>query len=169
MEIYNVILKDLGVCKVLDQTPPKKGDSDYNPTKSAIIRLLESMVNTHTDIMGFTLTFKKSFHDDDDRWLHKHVESTLLKNKWKDINYIIFPEYTKNGVLHYHGITWDEYQSNLMVCIKQWRRKYGFVKPELELKSDLNWIKYITKNYGKTGLWTLFNKKKAKKSTKKID
>ncbi len=157
-EIYNKI----GV-EVLDQPQQKKSglvlEKDvYNPSIAELEKVLKLVIDNYTDVCGFTLTFKRKYHMDDDRWLHRDVQNSIVKSrKWKDIKYIMFPEYTKNGNLHYHGIIWDEYQTVVMDCLKWWRRKYGFAKPELKLNSKFNWIKYITKDYGLTGLWTLNN------------
>lgn len=141
---------------ILDQTQRKKGY--YNPSIEFINNKLNKIIDNSSDVCGVTLTFRKSYHNDDDKYIHKLVISTLKKSRiWKNKNYILFPEYTKNGVLHYHGIIWDHYQSEVMSCVKWWRRKYGFVKPELELKNRYRWIEYITKNYGKTGLWTIMS------------
>ncbi len=151
------------VCNVLDQTQPKLlcilEKDTYNPSIETINKTLSYVADNYSDVCGFTLTFKKSFHNDDDKWLHRHVHKSLLNQKdWKRVKYIIFPEFTpKKGVLHYHGIIWDEYEITIMRCLKYWRRKYGFAKPELKLNSIYNWIKYITKDYMKTGLWTITN------------
>ncbi len=155
---------------ILDQTQRKKmrlinliDKDEFNPAKETINKYLNTIINSSSDISGFTLTFNKKYHNDDDRWLNRHVHDSIIKSKiWKDKKYIIIPEYTKKGNLHYHGIMWDEYHSEVMKCIKWWRRKFGFVKPELVLSSKFNWIQYITKNYGKTGLWTIHNIKDEK-------
>ncbi len=165
-ELENSLNKNLEDNKlgleILDQTQRKKRDT-YNPTIECIEKKLKYLINNYSDIGGFTLTLKKKFHGDDDKWLHNHIEETIRKSRvWKNKEYLLFPEYTKNGVLHYHGIMWDEYQIEIMKCIKWWRRKFGFAKPELELKSKYNWIKYITKNYNKTGLWTIISPKQSR-------
>ena len=142
---------------LLDQTTPKKSDSDvYLPVKEHIIKELIKK-NNISQISGFTLTLKKKFHNDDDKWLMRFIERKINKSRiWKNKEYIIFPEYTKNGILHFHGCMYNEYHHEVMRCMKWWRREFGFVKPELTLSSYSNWIKYITKDYGKTGLWTIY-------------
>ncbi len=119
---------------------------------------LELLIKKHSQISGFTLTFKAKFHDDDDKWLHSYVEGKILESKvWKDKKYMLFPEFTRNGVLHYHGLFFDCYQMEVMKCLKWWRRKFGFAKPELELRNVLKWKDYCIKDYGKAGLWTLYS------------
>ena len=159
LKIYSSLDKKLEF-EILDQTPTdknKKGRSDdYNPTREIINKKLSTIIDNFTDVCGFTLTLNKKYHNDDDKYVHRHIQDALIKSRvWKDKKYFLFPEYTKKGILHYHGVMWDEYQIEVMRCVKWWRRKYGFVKPELELKHPYKWIAYITKNYGKTGLWTI--------------
>ncbi len=146
---------------LLDQTTEKLTNTgSYLPAKEYIIKQLVSKGNL-TQKCGFTLTLKKLYHDDNDKWLHNYIENTLLNSRcWKDKEYIMFPEYTQKGILHYHGVMYNEYQSEFLRCIKHWRNKFGFAKPELEIKHYDKWIDYITKDYGKTGLWTIYKLKK---------
>ncbi len=151
-EKYNIPL--VGV-ELLDQ---HQRDFGYNPTIKAINAKLSEIIDNNSQIAGFTVTFRKSFHNDDDLWLHNYVHCYLDKARtWNKLGYMMFPEYNKNGILHYHGIIWGEYQATVMLALKSWRRKFGFVKPELNLSSKYNWIKYITKDYNKVGLYTLMN------------
>lgn len=145
---------------LLDKTPvakPRlKTTVDENITLLVIkekIKLIESF----TDVIGVTLTLKKKFHDSDDSWLHREIQCKLIKsNTFKKLKYILVPEYTKNGNLHYHGIIWDSYQLQYMKAIKWWRRNYGFVKPELKINNYANWTNYMFKDYYKTGLYILY-------------
>ncbi len=148
--------------ELLDQTQRKNShipEKDvYNPSKEVVLKHLNNLINNSSDICGFTLTLKKKYHNDDDKWMHRQIHNGIRMSRvWYDKKYILFPEYTKKGVLHYHGVMWDEYQTEVMRCIKWWRRKYGFAKPELKINNKNNWIKYITKDYGNTGLWTISN------------
>ncbi len=155
-QIYN---KKLGL-QLLDQTQPaisKMSNKDeYNPSIEVIRKELDKISKNYSQVCGFTLTFKKKYHSSCDKWLHRKVHNEIKKSKiWKDTKYIIFCEYTKKGILHYHGIIYDSYEIQVMRCIKWWRRLYGFAKPELKLINKQNWLTYITKDYGKTGLWTM--------------
>lgn len=146
---------------VLDQTQHEK--DGYNPSKETINKYLSNVINNYSDIVGFTLTLKKKYHNDDDKYMHRLIENKILRSSiWKDKCYIIFPEYTRKGNLHYHGIMWNQYEIEVMRCLKWWRRIFGFAKPELKINSKYNWIKYITKDYMKTGLWTIYNIKHPK-------
>ncbi len=152
--------------ELLDQTQPQKSGmcnkDEFNPSIEAINRELKK-IKIYTQVSGFTLTLKKKYHTTDDKWMHRQIIKAIKKSHiWKNKKYIIFPEYTKAGNLHYHGIMYDEYPLEVMRCIKWWRHKYGFAKPELKLKSVDNWIKYITKEHSKTGLWTIHNIRSAK-------
>jgi len=129
---------------------------EFNPSKEVLNLKLSSIIDNCTQICGFTLTLKKKFHNDDDKYIHRLVSKKIKDSKvWKDIKYMIFPEYTKKGNLHYHGIIWDEYDYTVIQLMKWWRRQFGFAKPELKLNSPYNWIQYITKDYGQVGLWTI--------------
>lgn len=138
---------------ILDQPIPEKDTTVSN----AILNSVQLLLIECSQISGFTLTFKKKYHEDDDLELHRYVEQYLLKSKcWNKTQYVLFSEYTSKGNIHYHGVMFNQYQINVMKCIKSWRRKFGFVKVELEIRNVRNWYDYITKNYGKIGLWTLY-------------
>lgn len=162
---------------ILDQPTPKKRNhkvhkDSFNPSKITLSKVLTKLLEMRhsedlradpcysiSQLSGFTLTLSKKYHNDDDYWLHCKIRSELRKSTvWKNKSYIIFPEFTKKGTLHYHGIMWNEYEADVMRCVKWWRRKYGFVKPELQINNRKNWLKYITKDYGKVGLCIISNK-----------
>lgn len=131
--------------------------SEINVTREVILRKLGYVLDHCSEVCGVTLTFSRKFKLDDHTWLHRFVQKELLSSKlWKGIKYILIPEFTPNGDLHYHGIIWDEYQCVVMRLLQWWRRKFGYVKPELKLKHPMLWLNYIIKDYGKTGLWTLY-------------
>lgn len=162
----------------LDQTqPPKLNKSqDSNIIFSNIIKTLLSL-NTISQKYGITLTFKKKYHNVDPLKLHRDA-ITLLSEYNKKFKYILFPEFTQKGVLHYHGIIWDCYQLPFTRMTKKWSREMGFTKNEYEIKhymcltknkctlketlnslkdSTMCWYHYIQKDYGKNGLWALTN------------
>jgi len=148
---------------ILDQTTAKKvtlgKKGEYNPKTEYVQKACSLLLsNKITQMSGFTLTFKRKFHTDDPLWLHRHIEGLIIKSKiWNTKSYMLFPEFTKKGALHYHGIMWNEYNVEVVRSINWWRRKFGFVKPELEIRNIDNYIRYITKSYSKTGLWTIMN------------
>ncbi len=157
MEIYNSSLDSK--FDLLDQTSANSsniGIGESNTTTEALLKELKRVVDNESQICGFTFTFKRAYHQDDDLWLHRHVEKCINSSRvWKDIKYIMFSEFNASGQLHYHGIIYGEYDIVVMRIIKWWRRKYGFAKVELKLHNKLNWVKYICKDYLRTGLWTL--------------
>ncbi len=144
-----------------------------NNIRLVLLKKLESLENI-TDKYGFTLTFNmRKFRNDDSKYMHRLASQRIEKSPvWRDVKYIMIPEFDKNGNLHYHGVIWDVYQIKCVRCIKWWRRNFGFAKPELELKyfncgsgqickrreiKSWCWKHYITKDFGKTGLWSLYN------------
>ena len=117
------------------------------------------------------MTFKPLFHDEDPMEFHKIIYDKLFKSKiWE--NYIIFPEFTDKGILHYHGVFFDIYECKFVRMANWWRRQFGFTRNELKINtydclkiincvhSDPDgkhcWKHYISKSYGKTGLKTMF-------------
>lgn len=150
------VLNKIKVGELLDQTQPDFKSITGDVTRDVLIEKLKE-IEDFTDVCGVTLTLKKKYHNDDDKWMHRYIENKILKSQaWKDKKYILVPEYTKNGVLHYHGVIWDSYQIEVMKVAKWWRRHFGFVKPELKINNYKNWMNYMIKDYGKTGLWTIY-------------
>lgn len=153
---------------VLDQTLEKKGDTDLitdgdckaqykQLTKlQEIIKDKLLLFNKSSQCYGVTLTFKTKFHSDDPRWLHVYVINLLNRSYlWQHKKYILYPEFTKKGILHYHGCIKDIYQCEFIKLCLWWSRTFGYVKPELTINNFHNWSTYITKDLGKTGLWTI--------------
>lgn len=166
--IYEHLEKDVG--EVLDQPQHPKGC--YNAVFVKIQSIIDDIVSEkYTQVHGLTLTFRKRYHGYPIKWLHRQVLNRLSRSRiFRTRNYLLFPELTeKNGILHYHGIVWNQYQIDTMKMINWWRREYGFAKPELALKSRVKWIEYITKDYGKTGLYSFFNDNGNKISLKERD
>ncbi len=150
------------VGSILDKPNPilvvTTNKDEYNPSVETVNKILTKVIDSDLMMSGFTLTLKKKYHNDDDKYIHRLIATKLIKSKiWNNKSYVLFPEYSAKGNLHYHGVMWNEYQFEVMRCVKWWRRHFGFVKPEMELHSKYNWLKYIIKDYGKTGLWTLHN------------
>ncbi len=128
------------------------------------------------ELYGFTLTFKCKYDNADPRDLHKYVEKKLIRSTlWKKHNYIMFPEFTKKGQIHYHGVIQCPYDLNFARCMKMWQRLFGFVQKEFTIRhydckescciypNDENpnvsscWTHYCTKSCGKSGLWPIYN------------
>ncbi len=154
-DLINIIKRKALGLEVLDQT--QRDFRSYNPAKEVILKKTKE-IEKFSDKCGATLTLKKKYHNDDPLYMHRLVEAKLTKSTlWNKRKYILFPEFgSKNGVLHYHGIFWDMYQIEFVKLINWWRRTFGFVKMELEIRHYDCWIKYITKEHGKTGLWTIY-------------
>ncbi len=148
---------------LLDQIQPSKIELEYNPSIETIRKQI-LIINEFSDKCGITLTLKKKFHSVDPKIMHRAIAKKLRNSRiWQQYKWILFPEFTKSGVLHYHGVIYDVYQLNAIQLSQWWRRTYGFTKLELKIQVFSNWSKYITKDYGKVGLWTLYNIKDLKK------
>ncbi len=125
---------------------------------------------------GITLTFRRKWHSEDPLYLHRLIHKKISSSRlWKKEKYILFPEYSANGILHYHGYMYNTYQTNVKRLEIWWKRTYGIItKVEYDLryvycgerdkciqknKSNAKycWLHYITKDVGKTGLWTISN------------
>ncbi len=156
MEIFR------GGFDLLDQTPTGNMPKcmAVNLVREQLIKKL-LLLNCVTQKYGVTFTFKPRFREEDDMELHRIVYDKLIRsNIFKVVNWVLIPEFTKGGALHYHGVISDCYQTDFMRCVKWWRRNYGFVKPELEIRHYTKWVKYICKDVEKTGLYILFHDKK---------
>ncbi len=141
---------------ILDQNPSDNKQKAYEPTKEVINKML-LQIKKYSDVRGATFTFKLKWHSEDQEILHKYVHEKIVKSRlWKDKKYILFPEMTKKGVVHYHALFWDIYQEPFVKLIQWWRRTYGFAKMELEIRHYDCYVKYITKNYGRVGLYTIY-------------
>ncbi len=154
---------------ILDRTTQNLGDVDIfidQQLNAKELTALQEAIKTklvklkhYTQCYGMTLTFKPLWHVEDPIDLHRIVQAKLRKSYiWQTKKYILFPEYTQQGNLHYHGIIYDQYQTEFIRCLKWWVRTFGYVKPELVIRDKDKWNNYITKDYGVTGLWTIRNK-----------
>lgn len=154
MDYYGVVN---GEFVVLDQTLPQNEGLQKGDGRNYIKNILRKAV-VNSQCYGFTLTFRSKLVQGDPIVLHRSVQRYLARSQpWMRVNYIMFPEFTKKGCLHYHGLTWNSYQAPVIKCMASWRRKYGFVKLELVLRSTGNWVTYISKCSLDSGLWCLTN------------
>ncbi len=146
--------------ELLDKIRPNLEEDSYKLyNKDKLINLLLKECEASTQCSGFTFTLKKKFHDEDPIYIHRLVIDKINRSTiWKDKRYILIGEFTKKGIIHYHGIMLDEYQREVIRCTNWWRRNFGFAKPELKINSRKSWITYMYKDYGKSGLWTITQK-----------
>lgn len=165
------------VGEVLDQTQPPESRKSYRDQVVFTNIWLELIKqNKCTQKYGITLTFSTKWHIEDALTLHRIVQTKMARSTvCKNIKYILFPEYTAKGILHYHGIIFSCYQTPFIRFSKWWKRSFGHTKEELEIryylcsinpakcmqsslsKAKYCWSHYITKDYHKNGLWTLTN------------
>ncbi len=153
----NNIYSNIGVgFELLDQNTHDKTEKSYSPAKETILKKLIS-IKAESQMCGSTLTLRPTFHGEDPLDMHRYIHNKILNSRiWKNKKYIFFAEYTKKGVLHYHTIHWDIYQTEFVRLMQWWRRSFGFAKVELEIRHPDCYIKYITKNYHKVGLYTIY-------------
>lgn len=135
------------VCDLLDRSKTSKIKCHTYSKYREILK------NIKSDYHGVTLTFKSKFLEEDPLDLHRIVQQVLSNSTlWNKQRYYLFPEFTKNGNLHYHGVIIGCYEVTTMRMINMWRRKFGFVKPELQIQHHNEWMDYITKS-SNVGLW----------------
>ena len=150
------------LCDLLDKTQLPKDKSEsvtyYQEFKDDIITNIITKVAPYTEVYGATLTFNRKWHKETAQDLHHIVITKLDKNRsLKKMSYYMRPEFTTKGLLHYHLIAYDTYQIHLANFARFWRRKFGFVKLELQLTNKNAWTEYIMKSYGLVGLHSISN------------
>ncbi len=157
---------------LLDQTTPEKDLiksqaaqlSKSFIVKNMLIKYLLATIDKDTLVQGFTLTFDLK-RKRNKRFLSSYKNKTLfrLANNYifthlSEKKYVICPEFTKKGTLHFHGIIIHSYQIHIVEFIKKYKRRFGNQqKIELELKDHRNWIKYMFKDSDKVGLPIIYN------------
>ncbi len=163
---------------VLDQTQPRIRIKTRG-TNIVFEHILKAMAGIQVidQKYGITLTFNKRFHRDDPNYLHKLTKLFFVKYN-QDFKYIIFSEFTKKGILHFHGVIWNCYQLPFIKMANAWTKRYGYVKKELNIRhyfcGTINncsikkamlkskeeskcWMHYIMKDYQINGLSTINN------------
>lgn len=136
--------------------------NNNNNTKISMCKtcLEDFIICNDTHIYGLTLTLNPKKHIKIDKvskpikdWnnslILSHIKSNIYKSKlWKvdNIKYIIFLEKHKSGVPHFHAIIRGIYPVLLNRIVRKWRREYGHVKVEKELRSVEAWSNYIGKD-----------------------
>lgn len=138
------------VIGLLDQdNPPNKKSHKAEKVREIILSNLSD-----DSVIGITLTIKYlcklgRFPMDQNITVR---ENLLRSRKFAKFKYILVPEFSKQGRLHYHGIFYEGYYSDYVAAIEYWRKKYGFVKGEFEIKYPEKWANYCCKDINKTFL-----------------
>lgn len=154
------LTKEVGF-ELLDRTQQRQTEkSTKDPfreyQKTTWINNLVINLSQCTLVQGLTLTLKKKYHRDEIITMHKYIQNKIYNSTvWKGTIYCLRPELTKNNILHYHAIIYNNYEAQTDRLVKWWRREFGFVKPEFDLKYPIKWIEYMFKDYCKIGLWTI--------------
>jgi len=145
---------------LLDQNPTVEKEKEYEPTfeptRETLLKRIDK-IRKFSDCRGATLTLKKKWHNEDPKVIHRYIHQKIASSRlWRKHKYLLFPEFTKKGVVHYHALFWDIYQCPFVKLMNWWRRTFGFAKIELEIRHMNCYINYIMKNYGKVGLYTIY-------------
>ena len=119
--------------------------------------IAESPKTRKHNMTAFTLTYNRtkptdiydtSLSDFDDETLYKYTKSCiynyLLETGNTNINILIYPEYTKNLELHWHGVI-ESSKIGRSNFIKYWRTVFGFVKIS-KMGNYVGWEEYFTKD-----------------------
>ncbi len=94
--------------------------------------------------IGFTLTFDSSYHNLDSDVTYQFMLNYVNEHFKEDDKYIITTEFTKSGVLHFHGIVFNAYQRYVSKLLVEWKKIYGMVRMEFSITSK--WRDYIIKD-----------------------
>lgn len=138
----------------------RKYDANYQmaiiPVKvdnSAIEKKIKSFANC-TQKVGFTLTFSKMWQDEDPDTLYKYIQDYIEKY-FDKIQYVLVPEFTSSGIMHFHGIIYNCYQRTINKVLNEWRKTFGFIKIESHITDK--WEKYICKDIFDVGYPVITN------------
>lgn len=158
------------LCDVLDQhtTRQPKCNGGKQMTMYDNLKMIIGKIKYNTLKYGITITIDpcypyknrrfKSMSDDRKHTVVKMIIEKYVSKNNLNMQYIIIPEYSnKSGHLHYHGIVWNCYQKTFSNFVRKLRGYVGFCKPEMKINHYDEWIKYIFKDYGKSGLSTIIN------------
>ncbi len=133
--------------------------------------LIEGKLEKNMALYGITISCKNRDTAPDSLYLKDKGIVMKWLNRFSD-HYIIVPEFTDNGRLHYHGTV------KINDLVKFYRSKYridkelGFVKIDklIGFKNHLTWTIYIYKNYGIIkDVYSLFMYKKIKRKRSNKD
>lgn len=143
---------------LLDQAQPAKVEKRIGDKKENLLNKLKKVFSDNTQVYGITCTLGRKCDYDDPLFMHRIILRKLTKSTlWRKQKYILIPEFTDAGRLHYHGVIYGCYEVEAVRLSKWWKREFGFTKFEKEIRYPQKWVDYILKDIGKTGLWTLSN------------
>ncbi len=143
---------------LLDQAQPEKMEKTNGDKKNNLLLRLNSIFRNNTQVYGITCTLGKKCDYNDPLFMHRMIVRKLCRSTlWRKQKYLLIPEFTDNGRLHYHGVIYNCYEVEAIRLSQWWKREFGFTKFEKEIRYPNKWIDYILKDIGKTGLWTISN------------
>lgn len=76
---------------------------------------------------------------------YNHMRSFMSKQPKSIIDYVLYPEYTDNSMIHFHGCIWYSNKVHFHSMLNHWRRYFGFVKITDD-RSILSWHFYCRKD-----------------------
>lgn len=96
---------------------------------------------------AFTLTLKRFFHDKKDQLIVQYVNYHLRKYCTKrNIYYVLYPELTKQGVLHWHGYIQTKDHVAEKLFVRYCTRYMGMTKAKL-IDNVGKWNDYVIKDH----------------------
>lgn len=129
---------------------PKKYLGGYTEdAKKEVLKNILQIFAKNTQRFGFTMTFRPEFHSHTPDFQY-HQLLFFKRDLPKSLKYIIVPEFTEKGNLHFHGIIFNEYDRKCWSVLKKWQLENGFVyksKGQLTEKYAV----YICKDLTTTG------------------
>ncbi len=120
---------------------------------SAIEKKIQSFAKC-TQKVGFTLTFSRMWQEEDPDTLYRYIQK-YIKEYFDKIDYVVVPEFTSSGIMHFHGIIYNCYQRVINKVLNEWRKLYGYIKIENHITDK--WEKYICKDINEVGYAVITN------------
>lgn len=142
-------------------TPPEKENVIHAPIRQHIWRFIKAG-ELSDQFYGITLTFnpiKLQQHgllNKDDSYIMGYIVTKM--NNSRVINgysYVLYPEYTRKCILHFHGLVKADTQYDMSRFSKWWNRMFGYSKVELTIRVYWNWIFYMIKDREIVGLYPI--------------
>lgn len=97
--------------------------------------------------VAITLTLKPFFHDKSQRMVVNYVANHLYKYCKKfQIHYVLYPEFTASGVLHWHGYLKVPDHVRQALLVRYCHKYIGLTKCKL-IDNVPKWTMYVTKDW----------------------
>lgn len=78
---------------------------------------------------------------------YNHMRQFMAKQPATIIDFVLCPEYSPEGMLHFHGTIWYTNQVHFCSMVAHWRRYFGFIQIAVTKgNSSLPWHFYCLKD-----------------------